>query len=308
MNSYKRVAILLATYNGSKYLREQIDSILCQEKIGLDIFVRDDHSTDETSSILEEYSSEYNNFKVLKAIEGQLGPGRNFFSILIEIDLSQYDFVSYCDQDDKWLSNKLSEAVYKIEAETVNCYGSNLYLWNGGSITGILNKATPQTEYDFLFESASAGCTLVIDRKSAIYLKDEILKYFTQLPFEISHDWYTYAITRIGDFKWYLDDRSFIYYRQHSSNQYGANEGIRGVKKMLQLFTSGWYKENILRITELFFSEDNIQKTSFILKLKHLHNLSFLSRNSLAIQVAKYRRRKRHKLILYFLIVFKVLK
>jgi rhamnosyltransferase len=304
MISYKRVAVFLATYNGAKYLREQIDSILFQEKIGVDIFVRDDHSTDETISILEEYSLEYRNFYILKPIGIQLGPGRNFFSILNEIDLSQYDFVSYCDQDDKWLSNKLDEAVNKIEAENVNCYGSNLYIWDGSNVTGILNKATVQTEYDFLFESASAGCTLVIDRKSANYLKCEILKNFEKFPFEISHDWFTYAITRIGGFKWFLDDRAFIYYRQHTSNQYGANRGIQGIKKLLKLFGSGWYLSNINTIINLFCHI----KPSFHFLLINYYKLGFIQRVKLAFIVFKFRRKFQHKFYLFFLFIFKIIK
>ena len=301
---YKKVAVLLATYNGSKYLREQIDSILCQENITIDIFVRDDNSVDETFSILEEYSQKNKNFHILDTIKNQLGPGRNFFSILNETELKHYDFISYCDQDDKWFSNKLNEAVNKIESENVNCYGSNLYVWDGSNVTNILNKATVQTEYDFLFESASAGCTLVMDINSANYLKYEIKKQFEKFSFDISHDWFTYAITRIGGFKWYLDERSFIYYRQHSSNQYGANEGIVGIRKIFKLFTSGWYLNNIMIIIDLFCKT----KPAFNNLLINYNKLRFTERINLAFIISKFRRKYRHKFILFILITFKIIK
>lgn len=304
MNNFKKVAVLLATYNGGNYLREQLDSVLSQEKVQLDIFLRDDQSIDETNSILEEYTNKYSNFRLLKTSDKKLGPGRNFFSILIEIDVEKYDFISYCDQDDKWLLNKLNEAINKIETNNANCYGSNLFIWDGQNVTGILDKATPQTEYDFLFESGSAGCTLVIDKKSTIFLKQQVLKHFDKFSFQISHDWYTYAITRIGGFKWFLDDRAFIYYRQHLSNQYGANGGVKGIKKLLKLFGSGWYLSNINTIINLFC----IIKPSFHFLLINYNQLGFIQRVKLAYVVSKYRRKFLDKFYLFFLIIFKIIK
>lgn len=304
MINNKKVAVLLATFNGSRYLREQIDSILCQENITIDIYVRDDNSIDETFSILEEYRQKNKNFHILDTIKNQLGPGRNFFSILNEIEIKHYDFISYCDQDDKWFSNKLYEAVNKIESENVNCYGSNLYIWDGDNVTGILSKSSVQTEYDFLFESASAGCTLVMDRKSANHLKNEIYKYFDKLTFEISHDWYTYAITRIGSFKWHIDNRAFIYYRQHNSNQYGANEGFQGIRNKLKLFTNGWYLRNIKMIIDFFCHT----KPSFYGLLINYKNLGLIKRIKLAFIISKYRRELLHRFILFFLLIFKLIK
>jgi rhamnosyltransferase len=167
-----------------------------------------------------------------------------------------------------------------------------------------LSKATVQTEFDFLLESASAGCTLVIDKISSIYLKEEIVKNFAQLPFETSHDWFTYAITRIGGFKWYLDSRSFIYYRQHSLNQYGANEGIQGIKKILIFFISGWYLRNIILLTNLFCPS----KPLFYNFLVNYNELGFVERIKFASMISRYRRKSIHKLCLFFLIVFKILK
>lgn len=75
-----KVAVLLSTYNGSKYIKEQIDSILSQEGVNIDIYIRDDGSTDETVNIIYEYKS--NNIFCIRplsaairaAFSGQTGP------------------------------------------------------------------------------------------------------------------------------------------------------------------------------------------------------------------------------------------
>ena len=306
MNSTKKIAIFLATYNGAKYLNEQIDSLISQKDVLIDIFVRDDHSNDDTNLILANYKLQLQNFIILQTLDEQLGPCRNFFSILKEVDLNKYDFISYCDQDDKWLVDKIKQAVDKIEFEGVNCYASDLTLWDGIKVTGKLHKSTQQTKYDFMFESASAGCTLVLDRNSALYLQSSILNCFEKLPFNSSHDWYTYAATRIGGFKWHIDNRSFILYRQHDSNQHGANIGVKGIKKLLNFFSSGWYRENILRISDLFY--DDLNKPSFINELIRYDSLSVYSRIKLALKVVGYRRKAFHRASLFILIVLKIIK
>ena len=99
-----KVAILLATYNGEKYLREQIDSILKQNGVDLTLYVRDDGSTDGTIDLLKEYVV---NTKAVKLDIGKnLGVGNSFMQLLYDCP-NDFDFYAFSDQDDIWDENKL---------------------------------------------------------------------------------------------------------------------------------------------------------------------------------------------------------
>lgn len=92
-----KVAVLLSTYNGSKYIKEQIDSILSQEGVNIDIYIRDDESTDETVNIIYEYKS--NNIFLT---EGKnIGVGNSFMELLYSVP-EIYDYYAFADQDDIW--------------------------------------------------------------------------------------------------------------------------------------------------------------------------------------------------------------
>ena len=101
------IAILMSTYNGERYLREQIDSLLNQTYKDWKLYIRDDGSTDETISIIESYVNDYPDLIVLlKDDLGNLGSARSFMRILSVVDA---DYYMFCDQDDVWLPNKVKD-------------------------------------------------------------------------------------------------------------------------------------------------------------------------------------------------------
>lgn len=106
-----RVAVLLSTYNGDKYLETQLDSLLNQDFKTFTVYIRDDGSTDMTLSIIERYINLYPDF--IKLIRGgNIGVFRSFMSLLEEIEA---DYYMFCDQDDYWLENKISLSLKKIK-------------------------------------------------------------------------------------------------------------------------------------------------------------------------------------------------
>lgn len=113
----KEVAILMATYNGERYLKEQIDSILAQTCQNWHLYVHDDGSTDGTKTILNSYAERHNDKITLLYYSSQGGARDNFLSLLMTVEAPYYMF---CDQDDVWLPNKLeitTSTFYKLEAE-----------------------------------------------------------------------------------------------------------------------------------------------------------------------------------------------
>lgn len=108
-----KIAVLISTYNGEKYIRDQIESIMSQKvDAQIDIIVRDDGSTDKTKDILEEYSKQ----KKLKWYTGEnLKPANSFFNLLIQNET--YDYYAFADQDDYWKNDKLRRAIEKIQIQ-----------------------------------------------------------------------------------------------------------------------------------------------------------------------------------------------
>ena len=98
-----KVLVLMSTYNGEKYLREQIDSILGQRGVEVSLLVRDDGSTDATLTTLDEYKE---SGRLDYYCGNNLGPARSFMHLLQNAPAS--DFYAFSDQDDKWMDDKLS--------------------------------------------------------------------------------------------------------------------------------------------------------------------------------------------------------
>src|SRR5210317_503301 len=95
------VAILMATYNGEKYLSQQIDSILNQSEVNVHFYISDDGSTDDTINIIQGYKDKYKkNFKDIFKVNFKY-PAKNFLSILPKIT-EKYNFYAFSDQDDVW--------------------------------------------------------------------------------------------------------------------------------------------------------------------------------------------------------------
>ena len=106
------IAILMSTYNGERYLREQIDSLLSQTNKDWILYIRDDGSTDGTVLIVKEYEREYP-YKIVLLEDGlgNLGSGCSFMQLLSSVNS---DYYMFCDQDDVWLSDKIEKTYLKL--------------------------------------------------------------------------------------------------------------------------------------------------------------------------------------------------
>lgn len=107
----RNILVLMSTYNGEKYLKEQIDSILAQKNVEVTIRVRDDGSTDGTIRILEEYQK---CGKLNWYSSTNMGPAKSFLDLVYNAPL-KYDYYAFCDQDDYWKEDKLYKAIERLE-------------------------------------------------------------------------------------------------------------------------------------------------------------------------------------------------
>lgn len=247
-----RVAVLLAAYNGMKWIEEQISSILAQRHVELVIFVSVDCSIDETLTWCREFSLRDKRIVVLAdAGERFGGAAKNFFRLIKDVDFSSFDYVSYADQDDIYLENKYSAAHDIIVSRGCSGYSSNATaFWPDGRKV-LLVKSQSQRKYDFLFEAGGPGCSYVLRVSDALEFKKFLIHNWLAVNEVSLHDWLTYAWFRSTGREWHIDANSYILYRQHGGNQIGANDGLAGIKSRLKLLTSGWYRDEISKISRL---------------------------------------------------------
>lgn len=214
-NSKNRVQVLLSTYNGEQYVKEQIDSIL-QQSVQVELLIRDDGSTDKTISILQEYEKNYSNIKVHYGTN--VGVIDSFFILVSLANKEDFSYFALADQDDVWLPNKLKRAIWLLEKKGgfVYCSDKQLVDENLSPLpTGVLyNKV--KTEFgNALVENMCTGCTCVINKELLCLLQ------VGKPEFTVMHDFWIYLVgTCFGTVIY--DEKSYILYRQHGANELGA--------------------------------------------------------------------------------------
>lgn len=218
----KKVAILLSTYNGERYLKEQLESLFSQVNVDVTIFVRDDCSTDSTRNILENYKE---SLIILDNKHTNLGVGNSFMSILYEVG-GKFDYYAFCDQDDVWQSNKLSKAIEMIsEIDSPVLYCSNQQLVNKNlENIGLRNTEVPNVSYkQILTNNQLTGCTMVWNTELHRILIDEQRRPSSELLKVRIHDvWVGMVASIVGQIIY--DPNAYIYYRQHDNNVVGVRK------------------------------------------------------------------------------------
>ena len=296
-----KILVILASYNGAKYIREQVDSILNQESVLLDISVYDDCSTDSTIDILNNYSK-YPNVKVHKREIGTGNAPRNFFDAIKSLSnklINSYDFIAFSDQDDIWFPNKMHEAGKILNNEQSSLYCSNLNLWDENTNSkSIINKSYPQKKYDFLFEGGSAGCTYVFTNDFCVNLK-EVLKKTNYYDWKFfSHDWFVYFHARANGFKVSIDSNAYITYRIHANNSYGQVNKISlsAIKERLKYIKTGWYFNHIKEFSR-FLTPESVES-----KIYHFYSKNYFSRLYVLLRYNFQLIRSSKKFIQFFII------
>ena len=241
----------MAAYNGTNFLEEQLQSILKQKGVNITVFISVDLSSDNTYEYCCDLSRHLSNVNVLSYGMRFGGAAPNFFRLIRDVDFSDYDYVALADQDDIWLNNKLITACAMIQEKKLAAYSSNvLAFWDDGR-KKLINKAQPQRKYDFLFEAAGPGCSYVLCTKQLLEFKAFLMQYQDKIKHVALHDWLIYAFFRSKRFPWFIDSKYQLLYRQHDANQVGVNTGWSAIVKRLNLLRNGWYKEQVVVISEL---------------------------------------------------------
>lgn len=289
----QKVCVLLATFNGELWLKEQVQSIFEQDGVDVHVFVSDDASSDGTVGLIKEMQSMYPTLYLLKE-SGRFGSaGQNFFRLIREVDFTNFDFVALCDQDDVWFRDKLKKATAQIN--THGCVGYSAAVtafWEGGKEQNLVQSRNI-TPIDYFFEGAGQGCTFVLERSFAEQAQ-QLLKLHENSTKEIHyHDWSIYAISRTLGYSWYFDNQPCMLYRQHTQNDTGARGALGGVVKRVDLIRRGWYANQIKHILSLVLAISPSSVAANELKSdRYFGARGLLGRFGLALRLIQIGRRK----------------
>lgn len=232
------VVVLISTYNGEKYLKEQLESILAQKNVNISILARDDGSTDSTKNILESYSK---NEKLRWYCESNVGPAHSFLDLINKAEKA--DFYAFSDQDDIWDEDKLYSAVEMLKHETgAAMYHSRKRLVDAdGTYIGISGSYNSSFGLCSLAaRNAATGCTCVFNYQ----LLNELRNVKPQKV--IMHDAWLLDVCLAINGKVLFDETPHISYRQHGNNAVGAKKDLKSFIQRLRYSTkknSGLYLE-----------------------------------------------------------------
>lgn len=226
------VKILLSSYNGEQFLKEQIESIYRQKAVNISLLVRDDESTDSSRKIINSLSKKFN----FEWYNGKnIGAAYSFQELLFDVKLD-CDYYAFSDQDDIWKENKLITGITKMsQYKNEPClYYSNYEIINNNfSILGT-GKLKLYTLGDVILGQAPLGCTMIINRKLIELIRVRKSKYLRM------HDHWCLLTCLAYNGKVIYDNEQLISYRQHSNNVVGAKPSLAiRFKRYLYSFFKG---------------------------------------------------------------------
>ena len=237
------VQVLLATYNGTRFLRQQVDSVLAQEGVDVRILARDDGSSDGTQALLNEYAAAQPDRFQLLHDDLRTGTARGNFGLLLQAATGPY--AAFSDQDDVWLPSKLSASIaamrsleaahgthapllvytdLRVVDEDLRTVGDSLWQTNN------LRNASSPALAGLLTENVVTGCTALLNRP--------LIDRMRAIPSTAQmHDhWAALIASSLGSIR--ALPRPMVLYRQHASNVIGAVQGEQSLAAKIARFLS----------------------------------------------------------------------
>ena len=232
----KKVLVLMATYNGERYLQQQLDSLYRQKGVKISVLVRDDGSIDETLEILRQNAEDHD----IRVYSGKhLNVARGYLDLMKKAEKYDSDYYAFCDQDDVWDDDKLLQAVNSLNGIDVSALyycgqrlvDSNLKLIDDHSLNETRSLHTRFVLSDF------AGCTGVFNRK----LLEEVNKY--NPSYILMHDtWILKVCLAIGG-KVIIDPKPHMSYRQHGGNTVGLGRSLPAYLRQVRQYMNEYKVE-----------------------------------------------------------------
>ena len=231
----EKVDVLIATYNGEKYIKEQIESILSQTYQNIQLIISDDCSTDKTREILKQYEQS-DKIKIFYQ-EKNLGYIKNFDFLLNQVESDLY---MLSDQDDVWKPEKIEKSVEKLKKENLDLVFGDLEAVDENlntiyesfdkymKLDRKIKKCIGSYKLQYLYNCIT-GCTILSKKE---YL-NKILPLPTNSKYMV-HDYWIGLIVSLNGKIGYINEK-YIKYRQHSNNQVGLGKETYKFKKLNQV-------------------------------------------------------------------------
>ena len=291
------VYVILSTYNGERFLSEQLESILAQQSVSIKLYIRDDGSSDGTRAILASFAQNHAHIEV--EYGDNIGVINSFFALLKKVP-PDAEFVAFADQDDIWLPDKLIRAVNRIKNSSKPVMYCSCYKAVDENGNFLWQSQPPEKEISFknaIVQNITTGCTVVINRSllTALKLNQVNTKNL------IMHDWWVYLVaTCFGQIIY--DREPSMLYRQHGGNAVGAKNGFAFWLGRIKRFFL--YRKKNSRIAqakeflERYKSDLSIDDSHLISAFIVYRQAGLLKRIRYAIEMPLYMQKKSDNLIL----------
>lgn len=292
-----KICVLLATYNGARWLEQQLQSILEQSEVDLTVFVADDCSTDTTPDILRRFAWSHRNVHLLPQVPRRGSAALNFFYLIKHAPLDGFDYVAFADQDDIWFEGRLKRQVQILRAAGAQAVSSDVIaVWPDGR-RKLIKKSQPMVTEDHLFEAAGPGCTYLMSRELMVSFQQALCRSDAVATGLANHDWMVYAWARSRGVRWIISSDPTMLYRQHGENELGANVGFGGARSRVRQAGSGWYRRAILEVARFC----GLGET---LTARQIADGGIWARVQLASRAHHFRRRRRDAWALSLMLLF----
>ncbi len=223
--SHARVSVAMASYNGERYIKEQIESILQNLTEEDELIISDDGSKDATLDIIRSYRDAR-----VKLIEGPAsGVVKNFENALLHCT---GDYIFLCDQDDIWAPDKLTTVFPLLSSHLLVCHNADIYDQNSGEIVGDVQSqvGARDTFVANLWKNSFIGCCMAFRRELL-----EIALPFPKEAYIHVHDWWL-SLLALRHGSVVFEPRSLIRYRIHDTNTLGFHKTSFAFKIKKRLF------------------------------------------------------------------------
>lgn len=207
------ISVVVATYNGARYIKEQLDSIIHQTYPNIEIVITDDKSTDETMSILEAYAVKYSNIRVYQN-ETNLKYVKNFEK---GMGLAKGEFIAPSDQDDIWELDKLQVLMDHMGDHAIIYCNSVLIDANGKKMGQQLSDIKRLDSFDSCLNYAIGNSA----PGHAMIIRKQVIQDCGVFPTMIPHDYWLGFVATFNSQVYFLD-KVMVLYRQHDANVFGA--------------------------------------------------------------------------------------
>ena len=298
-----RIAVLMATFNGRRWLPEQLQSILDQEAVDVRVFALDDGSTDGTAEWLAEQAATEPRLHILESGTPSGSSAANFYRMIARTPVDGVDLIAFADQDDVWMPGKLARHAALIADHGYDGVSGNVTSFTPDGKRTLVRKSYPQRRYDFLCESPGPGSTFLMTPR-LFALAREVLATQESAHQVDYHDSLVYSIARSRGWAWHIDDVSTVDYRQHEANVMGSNVGGSSALARVRLVRQKWHRGQAIAMATTGLAvvpDESRARLEGMLRL--VSSTRFTDRLALARLAGQLRRRPRDQRVIRLFIL-----